>query len=134
MKEQTKEIMFSLLNIVVLGIIFTGLSDPTDGAILAIVIIGIILVMAYFSIGNIFVRFYLHTVGIEEQATDMRFSKRLWILSFAAYIVTSKIIGGIMSFVMTVGKFLMVTSHVFPTQIKNRNPSDRFFVGVPVIL
>lgn len=69
MKEQTKEIMFSLLNIVVLGIIFTGLSDPTDGAILAIVIIGIILVMAYFSIGNIFVRFYLHTVGIEEQAT-----------------------------------------------------------------
>lgn len=107
MKEQTKEIMFSLLNIVVLGIIFTGLSDPTDGAILAIVIIGIILVMAYFSIGNIFVRFYLHTVGIEEQATDMRFSKRLWILSFAAYIVTAKIIGGIMSFVMTVGKFLI---------------------------
>lgn len=29
---------------------------------------------------------------------------------------------------------LMLTSHVFPTQIKNRNPSDRFFVGVPVIL
>ena len=28
----------------------------------------------------------------------------------------------------------MLTSHVFPTQIKNRNPSDRFFVGVPVIL
>lgn len=29
---------------------------------------------------------------------------------------------------------LLLTSHVFPTQIKNRNPSDRFFVGVPVIL
>lgn len=29
---------------------------------------------------------------------------------------------------------LVLTSHVFPTQIKNRNPSDRFFVGVPVIL
>ncbi len=31
-------------------------------------------------------------------------------------------------------KDLVLTSHVFPTQIKNRNPSDRFFVGVPVIL
>lgn len=48
MKEQTKEIMLSLLNSVVLGIIFTGLSNPTDGAILAIIIIGIILVMGIF--------------------------------------------------------------------------------------
>lgn len=51
MKEQTKEIIFSLLNIVVLAIIFTGLSDPLDGAIVASVIIGIVLSMAYFSIG-----------------------------------------------------------------------------------
>ncbi|RGC75727.1 hypothetical protein DW667_03350 [Coprococcus sp. AM25-15LB] len=107
MKEQMKEIIFSLLNIAILVIIFTGLSDPADGATLAIIIIGIILVMAYFSIGNIFVKFYLHTVGIEEHEKDMRFSKKLWILSFAAYILTSRIIGCIMSVVMIVGKFLI---------------------------
>lgn len=107
MKEETKEIIFSLLNIVILGIIFTGLSDPTDGAIVAMVVISVILSMAYFSVGNIFVRFYLHVFGIEENTTNMRFSKKLWILSFAAYIVTSKVIGIIMSVVMFIGKFLI---------------------------
>lgn len=107
MKEQTKEIIFSLLNIVVLAIIFTGLSDPLDGAIVASVIIGIVLSMAYFSIGNIFVRFYLHTLGIEENEKDMNFSKKLWILSFAAYITCSRIIGGIMSIAFFVGKFII---------------------------
>lgn len=107
MKEQVKEIIFSLLNIAVLMVVFTGLSDSVDGAIVVLVIVAIIMIMAYFSIGKFFVRIYLDSLGIEKNEETMSYFRKLWILSFAAYILTSKIIGVIMSVVMFIGKFLI---------------------------
>lgn len=107
MKEQVKEIIFSLLNISVLMIIFTGLSDPVDGAIVALVIIAIISSMAYFPIGKFFVLIYLDALGIEKNEETMSYFRKLWVLSLAAYILASKIIGVIMSIVMFIGKFLI---------------------------
>lgn len=79
MKEQTKEIIFSLLNIVVLAIIFTGLSDPLEGAIVASVIIGIVLSTAYFSIGNIIVDIYELCTSVIDRMIEaiMRWEARI---------------------------------------------------------
>lgn len=42
MSSEVKEILFSALNIIVIGIIFAGLGDPSDGLVVTIVIIAIV--------------------------------------------------------------------------------------------
>lgn len=107
MNNEIKEILFSLLNVFVIGIVFAGLSDPVDGLIVAIIIIAIVFGIAYSPIGDSATKLYLHKMKVKIPNEILTFPQRFWILSFAAYAIASKIIGGIMAVVMFIGKFLI---------------------------
>lgn len=107
MNNEIKEILFSLLNVFVIGIIFAGLSDPVDGLIVAVIIIAIVFGIAYSPIGDSATKLYLHKMKIKTSEETLRFPYRFWILSFAAYTFVSWIIGIVMAVVMFIGKFLI---------------------------
>lgn len=107
MNNEIKEIFFSLLNVFVIGIIFVGLSDPHDGLIVAIIIIALVLGIAYSPIGSPVAKWYLQKMRVKTSDEILTFPQRFWILSFAAYVFASKIIGGIFAVVWFIGKFFI---------------------------
>lgn len=107
MSSEVKEILFSALNIIVIGIIFAGLGDPSDGLVVTIVIIAIVFGISYSAIGDSVTRAYLHKMKIKTHDETLKFPYRFWMLSFATYTFVSWIIGAVMSIVMFIGKFLI---------------------------
>lgn len=107
MNNEIKEILFSLLNVFVIGIIFIGLSDPVDGLILAIIIIVLVLGIAYSPIGSSAAKWCLNKMKVKTSEGILTFPQRFWILSFAAYVIASIIIGKIMSAAMFIIEFLL---------------------------
>lgn len=107
MNNEIKEILFSLLNVFVIGIIFIGLSDPVDGLILAIIIIALVLGIAYSPIGSSAAKWCLNKMKVKTSEGILTFPQRFWILSFATYVLTSKIIGGIFAVIWFIGKFFI---------------------------
>lgn len=107
MNDEIKEILFSLLNVIIIGIILVSLSNPVDGLILAFVIIAVVLGIAYSPIGDSVTKWYLRKKNIKTSNETLAFSRKFWILSFATYIIASKIIGGIFAVVWFIGKFFI---------------------------
>ena len=90
MSEEMKASIFSFINIIAIGIVISAATNPVDGVIVALIIILLVCLLA-----------------CSPYEGKQAFSEKLWILSFAAYMIIAKIIGIIMAIVMFIGKFII---------------------------
>lgn len=107
MSTEIKAAVFSFINIVVIGIIISQATNPVDGTIVAFVIIVLVCLLSYSPYGGVLSRLYMKSIGKCIPEREQVFAEKLWILSFATYLLISKVIGIIMSIVMFIGKFII---------------------------
>lgn len=107
MSEEMKASIFSFINIIAIGIVISAATNPVDGVIVALIIILLVCLLACSPYGGILARLYMKSKGQHLTEGKQAFSEKLWILSFAAYMIIAKIIGIIMAIVMFIGKFII---------------------------